>query len=87
MLAQDTLYGIFLAQTKIDQSFTKDQFDIMGFKCHWTHRNGHGGGIVAFICNDLPHRRLNDVEMMIAPPFEPLIIEVIIRNQSCFYLP
>ena len=63
----------------------------MGFKCHRADRNCHGGGIIAYIRNDLPHRRRNDIEIMIAPPVEALVIEVIIRNQSwlfiCLYSP
>ena len=91
MLSQNTLDVLFLSETKIDQSFPKAQFEIMGFKCHRADRNSHGGGVIAYIRNDLPHRRRNDIEIMIAPPVEALVIEVIIRNQSwlfiCLYSP
>ena len=63
----------------------------MGFKCHRADRNSHGGGIIPYIHYDLPHRRRNYIEIMIAPPVEALVIEVIILNQSwlfiCLYSP
>ena len=82
MLSQNTLDVSFLSETKIDQSFPKAQFDIMGFKCHRADWNSHGGGIIAYIRNDLPHRRRNDIEIMIAPPVEALVIDVYLPVQS-----
>ena len=82
---------MFVSETKLDGSFPSAQFSIPGFKCHRADRNEHGGGIMAYIRNDLPHRRRADVEQSVHTPVEALIFEVIIRNEkwlfTCLYNP
>ena len=60
----------FLSETKIDESFRKAQFRIPGFKSYRADRNSCGGGVMAIIRNDMPHRRRNDVEKVISNPIE-----------------
>jgi len=62
MLIENFFDLLFLAETKLDASFPNAQFHAQGFKMHRSDRNGNGGGIVAYIRNDLPHRRRSDLE-------------------------
>ena len=80
-----------LSETKIDGSFPIAQFSLRGFKCHRADRNEHGGGIMAYVRNDLPHRRRSDLEHSTHLPVESLIFEIIIRKEKwlfiCLYSP
>ena len=85
MLTQSLLDMFFISETKLDISFPNAQFRVPGFKHYRADRNGNGGGIAAYIRNDLPHRRRSDLESMIVSPTEAMIIEVIIRKEVWLY--
>ena len=80
-----------LSETKIDVSFPIAQFNIPGFKCHRADRNEHGGGIMAYVRNDLSHRSRSDLEHSTHTPVESLIFEIAIRKEKwpfiCLYNP
>ena len=61
-------------------SVVSGQFRVSGFKHYRADRNGNGGGIAAYIRNDLPHRRRVDLESLVIPPVELIAIEVPIRK-------
>ena len=78
-------YMFFISETKLDITFPNTQFRVPGFKHYRADRNGNGGGIAAYIRNDLPHRRRSDLESMIVSLTEAMVIEVIIRKEVWLY--
>ena len=64
LLTQSLLDMLFVSETKLDMSFPNIQFNVPGFKCHRADRNSRGGGIIAYVRNDLPHRRRDDLEII-----------------------
>jgi len=46
----------FLSETKIDSSYPNAQFSIEGFSIHRQDRNAHGGGLLCYVRQNLPHR-------------------------------
>ena len=82
MLSENLLDVFFISESKLDSSFPNAQFQVPGFK----HYRAHGGGIAAYIRNDLPHRRRPDLESMVTAPVETIVIEIIIRNEVWFYI-
>ena len=75
----------FLTETKIDDSFPMTHFSVPGFKTHRVDRNASGGGIMAIIRNDIPHRKRTNIEKNISHPIESMIFEFIIRKEKwCF---
>ena len=91
MLTQSLLDILFVSESKLDMSFPNIQFHIPGFKCHRADRNSRGGGIIAYIRNDLPHRRRDDLELLVSSPVEALAIEIMVRKEAwlfiCLYNP
>ena len=91
LLTENLIDILFLSETKLDGSFPLPQFHVTGFKCHRADRNIHGGGIMAHVRSDLPHRRRTDLENIVIAPIEALILEVIIRKEkwllTCLYNP
>ena len=85
MLSQSLLDMFFISETKLDISFPNALFRVPGFKHYRADRNGNGGGIAAYIRNDLPHRRHSDLESMIVSPTEAMAIEVIISKEVWLY--
>ena len=89
LLTEELLDVLFLSETKLDVSFPSPQFHATGYKCHRADRNQHGGGIMAYVRNDLPHRRRSHLEHAALKPVEAMIIEMIIRNEKwllmCLY--
>ena len=73
LMSKNFLDIMCLSETKIDGSFPIAQFSLPGFKCHRADRNEHGGGIMAYVRNDLPHRRRSDLEHSTHLPVESLI--------------
>ena len=48
-----------LTETKLDDSFPTSQFMVDGFsKPYWQDRNRNGGGIMIYICDDIPSKLL-----------------------------
>ena len=67
---------IMISETKLDSSFPKGQFQIHGYSEPYRFdRNGNGGGIIVFICEDIP-TKLIDSQMKI----EGFFIELNLRR-------
>ena len=49
-----------IAETKIDDSFPFDQFHMPNYKLYRQDRNCHGGGIMVYINDSIPHRILKE---------------------------
>ena len=86
ILTHDLMDVLFVTETKIDSSFTNDQFHIKDFKLHRSDRNCHGGGILAYIRSDLPHRRRCDLEDLVCSPIESLVLEMYIRKEKRLFI-
>ena len=86
MLLQNTLDIFFVSETKLDESFPKHQFNVPGFESHRADRNSHGGGIMSYIRDDIPHRRRHDFEDIVKSPVENIILEAIIRNETWLFI-
>ena len=82
---------LFISETKLDESFPAAQFTVPDFKIHRADRNGHGGGVMAFLRSDIPHRRRADLEALVTKPVESIVIEAIVRRDKwlfvCVYSP
>ena len=91
LLTQSLLDILFVSETKLDMSFPNVQFNVPEFKCHRADRNSRGGGIIAYVRNDLPHRRRDDLEILVNLPVEALVIEIMVRKEAwlfiCLYSP
>ena len=48
-----------------------------GFKSHRADRNSDGGGIMAYIRDDIPHRRRHDFEDIEKSPVETIYLYVL----------
>ena len=91
LLTQSLLDILFISEIKLDISFPNIQFNVPGFKCHRADRNSRGGGIIAYVRNNLPHRRRDDLEIVVNLPVEALVIEIMVRKEVwlfiCLYSP
>ena len=59
----DNIDILFIAETKLDSTFTTAQFLIDGFqKPIRFDRNGQGGGLMIYIRDRLPAKELSDVD-------------------------
>ena len=54
-IVKDKIDILMIFETKLDLSFPKGQFHLHGFsEPYRLDRNGNGGGILVFICEDIP---------------------------------
>jgi hypothetical protein len=70
---------LFIAETKLDQSFNDNLFQIDGYKLFRRDRNCHGGGIMALVNTDFPSRRKGNLE---SENMENISIEVYINDKK-----
>ena len=56
---------LVVAETKLDETFPEGCFDIPGYKRPFRDRDIHGGGIMVFIREDIPSRKLNMLKFSI----------------------
>ena len=54
---------ISITETKIDSSFTNQQFFVQGYHLHRQDSTDKSGGILAYIRSDIAHRRRPDLEI------------------------
>jgi hypothetical protein len=50
-----------LSETKIDESFTNNQFSVQNYSMYRRDRNANGGGLMVFIKSSIPHCRRDDI--------------------------
>jgi len=82
---------ISISETKLDSSFTNSQFSCSGFNLHRNDSTHRSGGLMAYVRNDIPHRRRTDLESN-GLKIQLLILECIIRKHkwliiTCYKLP
>ena len=49
-----------IAETKLDDSFHSAQFNMCNYKLYRQDRNSHGGGIMIYVKDCIPHRLINE---------------------------
>lgn len=76
---------LFLSETKLDESFPPSQFYVDGYTNYRNDRNQNGGGLLAYVRSDLPHRRRYDLEKKVLMGIESLILEVSVRKEKWLY--
>ena len=68
-----------ISESKLDDSFTNAQFHIPDFVCYRQDLTSSSGGLLIYVRADLPHRRLNHIEINYNG-FESLCTEITIGN-------
>ena len=86
MLSANVIDIFYLSETKLDSSFPLNQFNVHGFAHYRNDRNQHGGGILCYIRNDIPHRRRRDLEAKLSNGVESMVLEVIIRHEKWLFI-
>ena len=75
-----------ISETKLDPSFPNGQFHIHGFSEPYRFdRNGNGGGILLYICGDIPSK------LILTKMIEGFFVEINLRKKKwvlcCSYNP
>jgi hypothetical protein len=71
---------LFIAETKLDDTFLQSCFDVPGFRAYRKDRDAKGGGLLAYVRSDLPARRREDLEFPNSKT-ETIVIECGIQNR------
>ena len=72
-----------VAETKIDFTFPDGQFYIKNYKLYRQDRNAHGGGVMVYINDNIPHRILKDFSGSIGG-IDFLTFELIIKSRKWY---
>ena len=74
-----------IQETKIDDSFPDDQFEIEGYhKPHRIDRNKHGGGVLIYVREDIPNKLLKKHKF--TKNVEGIFIEINLRKTKLLFL-
>ena len=73
-----------ISESKLDDSFTNAQFHIPDFVCYRQDLTSSSGGLLIYVRADLPHRRLNHIEINYNG-FESLCTEITKTVLCCVY--
>ena len=76
---------IFLSETKIDPSFPNAQFTITNYCLHRQDRNIHGGGLLCYVHQMLPHRNRQDIAVN-SNGIESIVIHVKVNKHNLFFI-
>ena len=81
LIIKDRIDIMVLVETKLDESFTNQQFFIEGFKVPYRlDRNSYGGGVLIYVRKDIPSVRLNRHNFV--ENIEALFIEINLRKNK-----
>ena len=79
-LVQDKVDILVVTESKLDDRFPDSQFHIQGYKVAFRKdRNKIGGGIIVFVRDDIPRKKLN---VRIAEDIEALFLEINLRHKK-----
>ena len=70
---------LVLSETKLNESFPDPQFAIPNYRLFRRDRNGHGGGLIAYIRSDIPCRRLTQLE---SKSLETIVVELKLKTEN-----
>ena len=85
ILQKDFTDIFFLSETKLDSSYPNAQFNVSSYTLYRLDRNSHGGGLVCYIKETLPHKIRNDIAVN-ANGIESLVIHVKSDKVNMFFL-
>ena len=87
LLYFDLVHILCICETKLDSSFPKAQFEINGYKQHREDRNADGGGIMIYVNEFIPHKKLTDFTG-VHLDIEFMTIELHLKSGKCclFYV-
>ena len=84
-LVSNNIDVLVIEETKLDETFPAKSFVIPGYKEPFRKdRNAHGGGIMVFIREDIPSRKLPTIDGF--ADFEGLFIEINLRKSKWLLL-
>ena len=90
ILSQNLLDIMFIQESKLDDSFPHAQFHVNGYKINRNDCSDREGGILVYIRDDIPHRRLSDIEKYKINDdrgrVELLCTEATIRNEKWIFV-
>ena len=89
---ENTCDVLFLSETKVNDSHPNSQFSIENFsKPIRADKSANSGGLMAYVRNDIAHRRRPDIEQFTINPIECLAVELMVRKEKwlmlCIYNP
>ena len=88
MLNKQCVDYLAISETKLDDSFHKSQFMVEGYSLYRQDLTNSSGGLLVYVRDDLPHRRMVHVEIN-KDGFESLCLELTIGKSktilSCIY--
>ena len=80
-LVKDKLDILLICETKIDDTFPKNQFHIEGYSTLFRRdRNSHGGGLILYLREDISCKQLKVWDL--PEPIESIFIEMTIRTSK-----
>ena len=84
-LVQGKIDILIISETKIDESFTSNQFMIDGYSTPFReHRNSHGGGVLIYAREDIPCKRLKSDKA--SGDIEGILIKLNINENKWFLM-
>ena len=75
----------FISETKLDDSFPNAQFHVPSFSTHRIDRNAHGGGLLCYVKETIPHKSRPDIAIN-KNGIESLVIQIKDNNINNFFL-
>ena len=76
---------LFLSETKLDDSYPSAQFHVNQFSVHRHDRNAHGGGLMCYVRETIPHRNRTDIAIN-EDGIETIVIQVKTADKNMFFL-
>ena len=77
-IVKDNLDILIISETKLDESFPKNQFSLDGYNHFRIDKCSNSGGIIIFIREDIPCKTINNTEW--PSEFEGIFIEINLRK-------
>ena len=90
VLSKGLIDILCITETKLDDSFSPQLFQCVGFRCYRKDRNAKSGGMLIYVREDIPHNRLtlyeiNDPENHIECVVLKIEIKKLSFNLTCLY--
>ena len=76
---------LFLSETKLDSSYPNAQFNVSQFTIHRLDRNAHGGGLICYVKDSLPHRNRTDIAVN-ENGIETIVIQIKTADKNILFL-
>ena len=76
---------LFLSETKLDSSYPNAQFHVMSFITHRLDRNSHGGGLICYVKDTIPHKNRPDIAVNVEG-IESIVIHVKSNSSNIFFI-